>query len=152
LGLPPGGNGRVYQSPGGQLWTVMPEGLEEYTEGAWHFHGIPRIVGTYPSSARIIDAVPLMPVKQGLVLLMLPSGLMQFSASRTGSGQMTLLHSAGDGGIGEFSGMTLGQDGGLWITGSRGVAKAPGPVRNLKAETVWEEFPVPEWLAAEKLQ
>src|SRR5215471_14923358 len=96
LGLPPGGNARVYQSPGGQLWTVVPEGLEEYTEGVWHFHGVPRIVGTYPNSARIIDAVPLMPVKQGLVLLMLPSGLMQFSASRTGSGQMTLLHSAGD--------------------------------------------------------
>src|SRR5437899_1481449 len=31
----PPGRGRIYESPGGQLWTVNPEGLQEYRNGAW---------------------------------------------------------------------------------------------------------------------
>src|SRR6266850_4332380 len=31
----PEGAGRIYASPGGQLWTVAPTGLQEMKEGSW---------------------------------------------------------------------------------------------------------------------
>ncbi len=40
---PEGGKARVYQSPGGQLWTAMPEGLLEFRNDAWVFHRVPEI-------------------------------------------------------------------------------------------------------------
>src|SRR5207302_11317821 len=34
----PPGRSRVYESPGGQLWTVNPEGLQELKDNAWIMH------------------------------------------------------------------------------------------------------------------
>jgi hypothetical protein len=45
-------SGRVYESPGGQLWTLVPEGLEEFKDGAWMLHPLPEI-----AAARRICAV-----------------------------------------------------------------------------------------------
>ena len=40
----PGTNrSRVYESPGGQLWTVAPEGLQEFREGEWMLYRVPEI-------------------------------------------------------------------------------------------------------------
>src|SRR5579862_2221454 len=67
------GRSRVYQSPGGQLWAVVPEGLQEFKDGAWLLHRVPEITGeTRGGSSRVIDPIPLWPVRQGLVLLLLP--------------------------------------------------------------------------------
>src|SRR5438045_2132432 len=38
--LPEIGKGRVYQSPGGQLWTVVPDGLREFNDGTWLVHPV----------------------------------------------------------------------------------------------------------------
>ena len=35
---------RVYESPAGQLWTVVPEGLLDFKNGAWSLHVVPGIV------------------------------------------------------------------------------------------------------------
>ena len=32
---------RVYESPGGQLWTVAAEGLQEFRDGEWVLHRVP---------------------------------------------------------------------------------------------------------------
>src|ERR1700743_1938948 len=32
------GRNRVYESSGGQLWTVTSEGLQEFRNGAWQLH------------------------------------------------------------------------------------------------------------------
>src|ERR1035438_6628727 len=37
------GIGRVYQSPGGQLWAVVAEGLQEFKDGEWMLHPVPEI-------------------------------------------------------------------------------------------------------------
>src|SRR2546426_7376450 len=37
----PEGSGRVYESPGGQLWTVAPKALQEFKEGVWALHPVP---------------------------------------------------------------------------------------------------------------
>src|SRR6266851_4173295 len=34
---------RIYGSPGGQLWTVIPSGLEEFKDGGWVIHPVAEI-------------------------------------------------------------------------------------------------------------
>ena len=37
------GASRVYESSGGQLWTVVATGLQEYQNGSWVLHPVPDI-------------------------------------------------------------------------------------------------------------
>src|SRR5438094_8747595 len=46
--LTPEGAGRVYESPGGQFWTIDSGGLEEFKDGAWLTHPLP---GLFPHSS-----------------------------------------------------------------------------------------------------
>jgi signal transduction histidine kinase len=151
---PETGKSRVYQSPGGQLWSVVPEGLQEFRDGSWVLHRVPEIAAEpHPSApGRVIDPIPLVPVRQGLVIFLLPGRLMEFAADTPGQSRTTLLKAAGQTRLERFSGLTLARDGGLWVTGAHGVAKIPGPLRNLKPETVWQEDSVPENLGVENLQ
>lgn len=134
------GKGRIYQSPSGQFWTAVPEGLLEFRNGSWLFHRVPEIAAeTSAAAAHVVDPVPLLPVRQGLLLFLLPSGLMQFNSQDPDHPRISLLCSAASAGVGNFWGMTQARDGGLWISGSRGVARFAGPVRNLMPKSVWEE-------------
>ena len=149
---PENARGRVYQSPGGQLWTAVPKGLQEYTEGLWRFRSVPQVGDAYPFSARVLDPVPLYPVRQGLVILMLQDSLLEFNGESPSRVHTVLLRSAAQSTIGEFAGMVASRDGGLWVTGARGLAKIPGPLRNLKPETPWQEFLPPASLQLRNLQ
>jgi len=52
--------GRIYGSPGGQLWTVIPSGLEEFKEGGWVVHPVPEIAADFhEGQARTIDPIPI---------------------------------------------------------------------------------------------
>src|SRR5262249_18470193 len=51
-----------------------------------------------------------------------------------------------------FMGLVPARNGGLWITGSRGLARAGGPLRAIGPETAWDEFIVPEALGIENFQ
>jgi signal transduction histidine kinase len=150
LPAPETGKSRVYQSPGGQLWTVVPGGLLEFLQGAWVEHPLPALATGGEFGARVIDPVPLYPVRQGLVLFLQPDGLMEFNAE---SLQRTrVLRSASQTQIGKFYGMAPGRDGGLWIGGERGLARVPGPLRSLRPETKWREFLLPDSLGVRNLQ
>src|SRR5262249_46650474 len=73
--------GRVYESPGGQLWTVVPGGLQEYKNDAWVFHPVPEIAQRPPPSRFATrSALPLYPTRQGRVLFLLPESLMEFNS------------------------------------------------------------------------
>jgi signal transduction histidine kinase/ligand-binding sensor domain-containing protein len=147
------GKSRVYQSPGGQLWAVVPEGLQEFREGAWVLHRIPELAGAPRSgSSRVIDPVPLWPVRQGLVLLLLPDRLLEYNSEDAEHPQTILLREAGKTGIGTFSSLTPARDGGLWIAGAGGIAKVPAPIRNLRLETEWREYVLPGNLPVRNLQ
>jgi signal transduction histidine kinase/ligand-binding sensor domain-containing protein len=148
----PPGNGRAYGSPGGQIWTVVPGGLAEYRDGAWEPHDVPEIATAFNTGVtRLIDPVPLCPVRQGVVLFLLPSALLEYNVERPEAPRLRTLHLAAQTGLEKFSGMVAG-DGVLWVAGSRGIAKVPGPVRNLKPETPWQEFLVPDSLHVANLQ
>lgn len=149
---PDTGKGRVYQSPGGQLWAVIPGGLQEYSEGTWRFHRVAELAGVRTSGPNAIDPVPLCPVRQGLVFFLLPNGLWQFNASNPDLPGTTLLHAASQSSLEQFTTMTMAHDGGLWIAGVRGLAKVPGPLRSVGSESEWVEFPVPPSLQIGNLQ
>ena len=141
---PDAGRGRLYQSPGGQLWTAVAEGLQEFREGEWRLYPIREIAANpHPGPERVIDPVPLCPIRQGLLLFLLPDSLMEFNCEDPDHPRTRLLRAAAGTRLGRFTGMAVARDGGLWITGADGVAKVPGPVRNLQPDTEWQEYAVP---------
>ena len=147
------GNSRVYGSPGGQLWTVSRQGLQEFMGGGWVSHPVPEIATEFRTGMpRILDPVPLYPVRQGQVLLLLPDRLLEFNSESADQPRTQLVRRASDSGLGRFSSMAPARDGGAWITGARGLAKIPGPLRNLKPDVPWQEYHPPETLQIQNLQ
>jgi hypothetical protein len=152
LPSPPGRN-RVYESPGGQLWTVSSEGLQEFHDGAWLLHPIPEIAGeNRPDTARLSDSIALCPVRQGLVLMALADSLIEFNAETLERPRTAALRRASQTGLERFTGMILARDGGLWIAGARGLAKTSVAVRNLKPESDWQEYLAPTALQIKNLR
>src|SRR5215203_492607 len=97
---------RVYQSPAGQLWTVKADGLLEFKDGAWVLHHVPEIAAELRvGSPRIIDPVPIYPVKQGVVLFLLPDRLMRFNVDEPDH-PAEVLQLASQTQLGRFAGMS----------------------------------------------
>ena len=149
---PEPGKSRVYQSPGGQLWTATPERLLEFRQNSWVSHPLLGLAAGREAGAKVIDPVPLQPIRQGLVVFLQPDGLMEFNGENPDRPQTRLLKAASESAIGRFYGMASARDGGLWITGARGLARVPGPLRALKPETEWREYLLPDNLGIENLQ
>lgn len=153
LPAPPISGSRIHESPAGQLWAAAPDGLFEFKEGDWVFHLVPEIavesaaIAPHPS-----HGVPLCPVRQGRVLFLLRDRLMALNAEDPEHVGTELLRSAKQTRLGAFLGLTPARDGGLWISGARGLAKLPGPVRALKADSEWEEFELSESLPVRDLR
>jgi len=123
---PETGKGRVYESPGGQLWTVVVEGLQEFRNGHWVLHPVPEIAAEFRTRLpRLIDPLPLCPVRQDVVLYLLPDRLLQLSAEDQDHPRTDVILAAAQTRLEKFSGMTPSRDGGLWIAGARGLAKIP---------------------------
>jgi signal transduction histidine kinase len=136
----PAGSARVYESPGGQLWTLTYNALQELKNGVWLSH--PRAELRSDLISRPAEAVQIYPVRQGVVLCLLPDRLLEANFTLPEGNQTTILKLASQTKLGKFSSMVASRDGGLWLAGSNGLAKLPSPLRNLKPETVWQEsFP-----------
>jgi signal transduction histidine kinase len=127
---PTGFIGRVCESPGGQLWALAPEKLLEFKNGDWLSR----------PGLGVSGALQFLPVRQGCVLLLFPEKISEFSAEDPAHPQLADLCTAAQMQIGSFTGMALAGDGGLWVCGARGLARAPGPVRNLSAQTQWQKY------------
>jgi len=139
--------GRVYESPGGQLWTVVQGGLQEYKNDAWVFHPVSQIATNFPPGrlgAHV--SLPLLPTRQGRVLFLLPDRLMEFNSEDVEHPAIDLIRTANQTALRKFSGMSLARDGGLWISGPGGFAKVAGPLRSIKPDSVWKEYRLPDSL------
>ncbi|HLP75285.1 MAG TPA: histidine kinase dimerization/phospho-acceptor domain-containing protein, partial [Candidatus Paceibacterota bacterium] len=145
-------NGRIAVSPGGQLWMAASYGLQEWSDGIWTFHSIPEIAARSGAETNSPAQIPICSVKQGRVLFLLPDRLMEFNIEEREHPRTVLLRSAGQTRLGQFVQLSSAPDGGLWITGTRGIAKIPGPMRNVKADTEWREHVPPEPLGVKNLQ
>lgn len=153
LPAPPALRGRCYESPAGQLWSAAPEGLYEFKEGAWIHHAVAEIAAeTRISSSGSPYGVPLFVVRQGRVIFLLRDRLAALNAEDPERIHTEVLRLAGETRLGVLLGLTPARDGGLWLSGSRGLAKLPAPVRNLKTDTEWREFEVPDALAVRNLR
>ena len=148
---------RVYESPAGQLWTVVPEGLLDFRSGAWSLHELPEIASE-SKAGRFgpPDPVPLDPVRQGRVLFLLPDRLAEFDCTDPNHPRTTVLRMARQTALGSFTGMCpargYGGEGGLWVGGTHGLARARGPVRGISAQSEWREYPFPAPLQIEGLR
>jgi signal transduction histidine kinase len=153
LPAPATGNSRIYESPGGQLWTVVAEGLQEFRNDNWVLHPVPEIAAEFRDhSPRLIDPVPLCPVRQGVVLFLLPDRLLEFNIEAADHPRTEVLLAATQTRLEKFLGLTVARDGGLWIAGARGLVKVAGPVRNLRRDSEWHDFVPPESLRLSNLQ
>jgi len=140
---------RVYESPGGQLWLVSSEGLQEFREGSWTLHRVPEIAEQFRAG---LTNISLCPVRLGQVLVLLKDKLMRFDADEPDKSQIVLLHRVEQTRLEHFTDMKLARDGGLWISGERGVAKVAGPVRSLNADSGWRELIPPSELEVQNFQ
>ena len=142
-GLTPSSS-RVYGSPAGQLWTATAQGIEESRDGAWVLHPIKEIAAeNHGGLGRLIDPVPMYPVRQGVLVFLVSDKLMRLNVDDPAHATVEVLRSASPG-LGKFYSMIPSRNGGLWLGCARGIAKIPGLVRNLKADTELQEHPSPD--------
>jgi signal transduction histidine kinase len=147
LPLPEAGNSRVYESPGRQLWTTGPEGLQEFRGSDWVTHQVPEITAQFRAERlRPLNPVPLCPIRQDLVLFLLPDRLVQFNAEDSDHPRTETVLTAEELKMGPFFSMTPARDGGLWISAAQGLVKAPGPLRTLKTNGECQKSLLPEEL------
>ncbi len=144
---PESGRSRIYESPNSQLWMACEEGLREFRDTNWTLYPIPGIAAQYRvDHAQTPAPVPLYPFRLGRVVFMLPDGLFEFNATEQGARQVSVLKPVAGTGLEKFLGMTVASQGGLWITGARGLARVRDETRTVTAEAVWQEFIPPESL------
>ena len=147
------GRNRIYESPGGQLWTLTASGLEEFRDGAWKFHPVPDIARLFGGVATAaIPQVPMYVVRQSRVLILLPDELIEFDVESPAEPRTVLIQKASQTGLQKLLGMTIARDGSVWISGTRGLEHTTEPVRNLKPGVPWREFLVPSALEVENLE
>ena len=116
--------GRICESPGGQGWALVPSGLAEFKNNSWLPHPVPEIDAAFHPSHPHQGIVPaLLPVRQGSVLFLLPDRLMEFLADDPDTSRTVLIKQAAQTQIGDFSSMAGSPDEGLWIGGTRGLAR-----------------------------
>ncbi len=145
------GNYRVYEGRAGQLWAVYPEGLQEYRDGTWIRYPINEIRAEYQANAlRQTWPVSLVPMKQGHVLFLLTDRLMEFDNEF--QPKTTVIRHVNQTRLGKFLDLIAAREGGVWISGMKGLGRFPGAGRVLNAETEWQEFILEAQLQVEDLK
>ncbi len=130
--------GRVYESPAGQLWMASAKGLCEWVDGVWQRHGVVEIEERHRAAPEAL--IPLCPVRQNLVIFLLPDRLMEFAADNGGPVEIRTLKRAADMDLGPFTGMCLASDDGLWTSCESGLARVAGPKRMIDSSSYWRSF------------
>jgi signal transduction histidine kinase len=148
---PGGTQTRTYQSPSGQIWTATTNGLYEYRSDTWIFHAVPEIALAFRTKSPLLRQVPLWPVRQGLVIFLLPDKLMEFNVDAPNGSATRPLLDVSRTRLNNFLGMCLARGGGLWISGSTGLAKVVPPLRGPGSEAQWQEFLIPDALKLRNL-
>ncbi len=129
------GRNRVYESPGGQLWTVTEQGIWESRGGNWGLIQLPEVGKFFQTG--LTNEVFLLPVRQGCVFILLPDRLLQLDADQAGGPQVQTFRQVAETPLGRFTGIMASPDGGAWITGTNGFARLPPPLRDLKPANSW---------------
>ncbi len=147
LAAPGAFTGKVYESPGGQLWVVSSNGLEEYRNERWTEYAVPEIASAVRkalTNGPLI--VPLCPVRTGHVIFLLPDALMLLDLTDQGPMVSTLV-AATNTRLERFSGMVVSpRDDTIWIAGRRGLMRALTSAGGLHPDSEWSELLPPDSL------
>lgn len=128
-----GGGARVYESRSGQVWSVYSEGLAEFRHDRWTLHPLEPIRAEMRTNlTRHVRPVSLAPAERDHVFCLLTDRLVEFNVS---NGRLTTFLRASDTGLEGFGDLLERRDGGLLITGRKGVVSYEGPVRQIRPET-----------------
>jgi signal transduction histidine kinase/ligand-binding sensor domain-containing protein len=142
VSLPAGATGHVYQSPAGQFWICWSGGLWTMKDGAWRRLDIPEIsaaIRTNPESE-----IPLYPLRQNVVLCLLPERLIEIDAEPTRDVRLRTLRDNGQSRIGKFSALAVDGNDEMWIVGKDGLSRSAGPAHALNQASSWNDFVPPD--------
>ncbi len=134
---PPAGNYRVHESRSGQLWSIHEEGIQWFVDNEWRSRmilGVSREIAA--PQRRSGRQIPLVPAEQDRVLILLSNRLIEFDAK---ADRTTVLRDVESTSLETFIDMIPDGSGGLVVTGRRGIARIAGPLRTIKAGSLWEE-------------
>ena len=127
--------GRVEQSAGGQLWAVTTNGLLEFRNGEWVSHRVKEIAAENQTRSRDgTKSIPLFPVRQSRVLILLRDRLLEFNAEEPDRPRVETLLSGAQTQLGAFSSLSGTRDDGLWIGGRTRFGRVPGAGSELECE------------------
>ena len=125
---------RLYENRVGQLWAVSADGVQEFSGRGWLNHPIKEIRAAQAIVRQM--RIPLLPLKQGHVLILLPDRLLEFSNDRP---EATLVRDVKQTKLENFSDLIMAADGGAWISGQNGLAKIPADALS-NPNATWQEF------------
>jgi signal transduction histidine kinase len=135
---PPLPHGKVLESPSGQLWSVTTNGLYEYRDDQWLLHDLSEL-RIKPSQLFSLDT-PVLPIRQGLVLVLLPHKLLLFICGPAERPHVEPLLDSARANVGPFTGQLESRETGLWVLGERGLMNFSGPLGTLKRNASWREY------------
>jgi signal transduction histidine kinase/ligand-binding sensor domain-containing protein len=136
----------VSESPGGRLWIMTRDGrLEEFNQGAWVAHPTPEM-----GAAKVI--APFYLPDEDRIIFLCADRLMEYGLENPGQPQTRVLLRSDQTRLGKFTGMTVARDGGLWITGERGLGKASRLALRPGLEKSWSDYLPPESLQIQNLR
>ncbi len=147
--LPDAGS-HVYESPAGQLWACCSNGLKTRKDGAWQLLALPE-VGAALRNSPDCD-LPLFPIRQDVVLCLLPERLVEVNAEQASHIVIRTLRDSSQSKLGKFLAMTLDGSDELWIVGQNGLCRSAALLRGAGPESSWREFAVPGSLQIHNLR
>jgi signal transduction histidine kinase len=127
----------VWESRSGQIWTLHRLGLAEFKREGWTVYPVDAVRDEQQrNSLRMVRPIPVLPAERDHVLVLLADQLIKVNPVL---GRVTELRAATATGLQSLTDLIESRDGGAWVVGTGGVAKLPGPVRLLTAESEWQE-------------
>ena len=135
---------RIAESRAGQIWAVVPDGLMEYRdrEGWTAPYVIPEVRKEYQDSVmRPKWSIPILPVEQDRVLLLLPNRLIEFNAAGGQRGTTIVLRNAAAPKLGRFIDLPPARDRGVRTPDPTAAAPPPGPARRAHAHPARPPLP-----------
>jgi signal transduction histidine kinase len=141
---PDANRSRVFASPGGQLWTVVSTGLAEFRDTNWTLVPVAAVAEHFRAGPP--QEVRLLPVRQGRVLVLLPTELLQLTKEASEPARVDVLLRVEPTGLGGFTNLLPARNGTLLIAGKSGFAQSEQTFRALSPEGRWEttRLPPPE--------
>ena len=130
----PGRDVSVFESESGQIWSVDIDAFLEFRGGQWIRH---------PLSITLGDIPPFYPYAQDRILFLTAGVLYEYDVAADRS---TSIKQMDETGLGRFIHITPARDGGLWISGEKGLALLTVPRGEPVSQSSWTEFPIDDEL------